>query len=175
MLRSALFSKMKAWNPNGKLCGRMDVQNLSVLERYILDGMSQIHGALTATTPHELSNTPIKSNSPHKEGHTKTAFIQKSRAPMVTVSTPQQPRQPIQPRHMALAVTYGPGDPAGSWREGLMCALRLKMEEEPLQQRFTHCATRAAVRPWLTANRREFARICRKTARIQRETGVKQA
>ena len=75
MLRSALFSKMKAWNPNGKLCGRMDVQNLSVLERYILDGMSQIHGALTATTPHELSNTPIKSNSPHKEGHTKTPII----------------------------------------------------------------------------------------------------
>ena len=75
MLRSALFSKMKAWNPNGKLCGRMDVQNLSVLERYILDGMSQIRGALASTTPHELSNTSIKSKSPHKEGHTKTAFI----------------------------------------------------------------------------------------------------
>ena len=27
------------------------------------DGMSQIQGALAATTPHELSNTPIKSNN----------------------------------------------------------------------------------------------------------------
>ena len=70
----------------------MDVQNLSVLGRYILDGMSQIRGALTATTPRELSNTSIKSKSPHKEGHTKTAFIknpghQWSQCPPPTAST----------------------------------------------------------------------------------------
>ena len=38
----------------------------------LLDGMSQIQGALAATTPHELSNTPIKSNNftQERESHT---------------------------------------------------------------------------------------------------------
>eukprot|EP00966_Prymnesium_polylepis_P183269 4247179-Prymnesium_polylepis.1 len=84
--RSALSSKMKAWDPNGKLCGWMDVQNLCVLERYILDGMSQIHGALASTTTCELSQCThqIKS-SPHKEGQYPTPMIKKSAPPWASV------------------------------------------------------------------------------------------
>ena len=122
MLRSALFSKMKAWNPNGKLCGRMDVQNLSMLERNILDGMSQIHGALTSTTPHELSNTPIKSNSPHKEGHTKTAFIKNPGHQWSQCPSPNSldsPHPQPQPQHMALTVTYGMGSMGGMGGMGM--------------------------------------------------------
>ena len=74
---------------------------------------------------------------------------------MVTVSTPQQPRHPIQPRHMALAVTYGPGDPAGSWREGLMCALRTRGSSQRHgswgrrlhSSRPVHSSTRPSTRP----------------------------
>ena len=96
----------------------MDVQNLSVLGRYILDGMSQIRGALTATTPRELSNTSIKSKSPHKEGHTKTAFIKNPGHQWSQCPSPNSldsPHPQPQPQHMALTVTYGMGSMGGMW------------------------------------------------------------